>query len=164
MSTNKISAALSDADKAKALNSINDLKKLMPFLVSMSNDTKRKSRKMGPKSVDYVNMNLQGAQSFPAIIASTVDIPEFAKDVALVNQLMPLRVAIASLLENIDDTMLAAGSDAMGTADIIYSYLKTGARQNAGVKALVSDIGSRFKGQGRYANKDSAKLSSGDVG
>jgi len=149
--SNKISAALSDADKAKALASIGEAKKLLSFLITLSNDTRKKSRRMGAKSVEYVNQNLQAAQSFGSVIPGSVDVAEFAKDVALVNQLIPLRVEIASLLERLDDSILAAGSDAMIMADIVYAYLKTAARNNGAVKAAITDIGMRFKGQGKKA-------------
>ena len=102
---------------------------------------------MGAKSIEYVNLNLQAAQNFASVIPAGLDITEFAKDVALVNQLIPVRVAVAALLESIEDTLLAAGSDSMATADLVYSYLKTAARNNAGVKALTADIGKRYKSQ-----------------
>jgi hypothetical protein len=151
MATNKISAVLSENDKTGVLTAIEQLKQKLPFLLNLSAESRKKARKMGPKSVEYVNLNLQGAQSFRTALPSSIDIVEFEKDVKLVNQLMPVRIQLASLLEGIDDTMMAAGSDAMQTADIVYAYLKTASRQNANVKALISDIAQRFEGQGPQA-------------
>ena len=154
MVTNKVSAALSDTDKASVMTAIGQAKKKLPFLINLSNESRKKNRKMGPKSVEYVNLNLQGAQSFGSLIPASVDVSEFAKDVSLVNQLLAIRIELASLLEGIDDTMLAAGSDAMQTADAVYSYLKTASKSNVGVKALTSDISRRFERQG---NKEEAE-------
>lgn len=148
MVTNKVSAILSDTDKVSVMTAIGQARRKLPFLINLSKESRKKNRKMGPKSVEYVNLNLQGAQSFGSLIPSSVDVSEFARDVSLVNQLLAIRIEIASLLEGIDDTMLAAGSDAMQTADTVYSYLKTASKNNSGVKALTSDIARRFEGQG----------------
>ncbi len=149
MSENKVSAVLPDADKASVMASAGQIKTNLPFLINLTKEERKKSRKMGAKSVEYVSLNLQGAESFGTLIPATVDIPEFAKDVILVNQLSSIRIELAAILESIDDTMLAAGSDAMVTADQVYSYLKTGAKNNAAVKSLVAEIAKRFEGQGR---------------
>jgi hypothetical protein len=149
MSVNKVSAVLPDADKAAVITSVGQIKKTLPFLISVNAEERHDNRKMGAKSVEYVNLNLQGTQSFGNLIPANVNIAEFAKDVTLVNQLSSIRIELASLLESIDDTMLVAGSDAMVTADQVYGYLKAGAKTNAAVKALVAEIAKRFKGQGK---------------
>lgn len=149
MAKNKISAVLSDTDKAAILTSIKDVKTGLSFLVNMSTKEKGNTRKMGPKSIEYVNLNLQGAQSFSDLIPSSVDTVEFAKDVTLVNQLLPIKVELMSILETVNDSIVAAGSDAMQTSDRVYDYLKSGAENNASVKALVAQIAKRFEGQGK---------------
>lgn len=37
----------------------------------------------------------------------------------------------------------------MQTSDLVYSYLKTGSKNNAAVKSLVAEIAKRFVGQGK---------------
>ncbi|SKB69083.1 hypothetical protein [Daejeonella lutea] len=144
MSTNRVSAILNDADKTAVLEALAQVKEKMPFLINLTGKERHRSRKMGAKSVEYVNLNLQGSQSFASLIPPNVDIDEFSKDVTLVNQLMSVRIEVEALLEGIDDTMLAAGSEAMQCADLVYSYLKTGAKTNAGVKGITADIAKRF--------------------
>ncbi|MHB1177349.1 MAG: hypothetical protein ACYCZO_03365 [Daejeonella sp.] len=149
MVTNKVSAALSDTDKVSVMTAIGQARKKLPFLINLNAESRKKARKMGPKSIEFVNLNLQGAQSFGSAIPAIVDVNEFAKDVNLVNQLLSIRVELAALLEGVDDTMLAAGSDAMQTADRVYSLLKTAAKNDAGVKGLISDIARRYEGQSK---------------
>lgn len=144
MSTNRVSAVLNNADKTAVLKALAQVKEKMPFLINLTGQERHKSRKMGAKSVEYVNLSLQGSQSFGSLIPPSVDIVEFSKDVTLVNQLLAIRIEVEALLEGIDDTMLAAGSDAMQFADLVYSYLKTGAKSNVGVKAITADIAKRF--------------------
>lgn len=149
MEKNKISAELPNEDKTAVLTSIAEIKLKLAFLISLTKAQRKNNRKMGAKSVEYVNLNLQGAQSFGSLIPADTDTAEFAKDVSLINQLLPIKVEIASLLERINDTMLAAGSDAMQTSDRVYGYLKTGSKNNAAVKSLVAEIAKRFEGQGK---------------
>jgi len=144
MSTNRVSAALTETDKAAVIEALGQAKEKMPFLINLTRLERKRSRRMGAKSLEYVNLSLQGSQSFGSLIPPSVDITEFSKDVALVNQLLAIRIEVEALLEGIDDTMLAAGSDAMQYADMVYSYLKTGSKRNAGVKSITADISKRY--------------------
>lgn len=144
MRTNKVSAVLTDEDKTAVLEALAQVKEKMPFLINLTGKERHRSRKMGAKSVEYVNLSLQGSQTFGSLMPPSVDISEFTKDVTLVNQLISVRMEVEALLEGIDDTMLAAGSDAMQYADLVYSYLKTGSKTNAGVKSITADIAKRF--------------------
>ncbi len=144
MSTNRVSATLNEADKTAVLEALAQVKEKMPFLINLSGQDRKRSRKMGAKSVEYVNLNLQGSQTFGSLIPPSVDVSEFAKDVTLVNQLLAVRMEVETLLEGIDDTMLAAGSDAMQYADLVYAYLKRGSKSNAGVKSVTANIAKRF--------------------
>lgn len=89
---------------------------------------------MGQKSVEYVNLGQRGAGNFNQYLPQTFNKEEFAKDIALVAQLWELSVPLASLLESIDDTMLAAS-----------------------VKALVSEMAKRFAKQSRAPKKKNPK-------
>jgi len=144
MSTNRVSATLNDADKTAVLESLAQVKEKMPFLINLTGQERKRSRTMGAKSVEYVNLSLQSSKTFGSLIPPSIDISEFTKDVTLVNQLLSVRMEVEALLEGIDDTMLAAGSDAMRYADLVYSYLKTGSKTNAGVKSITADISKRY--------------------
>jgi hypothetical protein len=151
MATNLISAVLSDVDRDAAKAGIATAKAKMPFLISLNNDEKKRKRKMGQKSVEYVKLNLKGIQTFGQYIPSGVnaDSVEFGKDVTLISQLWDVRIVAMGLVESIDDTIAAASIDCMKTADIIYDYLKAAAKNDAAVKALVAEIAKRFEGQGK---------------
>lgn len=152
---NLISAQAADATITAAIQSINDAKGSFPFLINLSADERKKFRKMGPKSVDYVNDNLTGANQFPNSLPGDFPLAEFAKDVTLVTKLYPLLVASQAFTEGLNDTILALGSDAMKESDEVYSYLKLAARNDANAKELVLQIGRRFNGQGK--SKDPRK-------
>jgi hypothetical protein len=146
---NLISAEADDARIVAAIQSINDAKGSFPFLINLSAKERKTFRKMGPKSVDYVNDNLIGAKQFPNSLPKDFPLAEFDKDVTLINKLYPLLVASQALTEGLSDTILALCSDAMKEGDEAYGYLKLAAKTDANAKALVEQIGRRFKGQGK---------------
>lgn len=150
---NLISAETTDEKITVAIQNITDVKNNFPFLINLSAEERKKFRKMGPKSVDYVNDNLIGANQFTNSLPADFPLGEFTKDVALINKLYPLLVASQALTEGLNDTILALGSDGMKGADEIYGFLKLAAKTDANAKALVEQIGRRFNGQGKKKTK-----------
>ena len=146
---NLISAEVDNAVVTAAIQTINDTKAEFPYLLNLSAEERKKFRKMGPKSVDYVNENLLGANQFPGSLPSDFPIEEFANDVDAINKLYPLLVASQALTVALNDTLLALSSDAMKEADEVYGFLKIASKRDANAKALVEQIARRFKGQGK---------------
>ena len=150
---NLISAEVAETTIANAIQNINDIKAGFPFLINLSTAERKKFRKMGPKSVDYVNDNVTGASQFNSSLPNDFPFVEFTKDVKLINAIYPLLVASQALTEGLNDTLLALGSDAMKEADEVYGFLKLAAKTDANAKALVEQISRRFKGQGKKIKK-----------
>jgi hypothetical protein len=145
---NLVSAVLDAAVGKTILEQINSNKEAMPFLINLSKEQRSKFRKMGPKSVDYVNDTLVGAQQFKNSMAKDFPLEEFQKDVDLIKQLYPILVAAQSFAEALSDTVLALGTDCMKEADESYKFLKIAAKTDANAKAQVDLIARRFKRQG----------------
>ena len=137
----KINERLAERDDIEILKIDSDKRK--------DAEERKKFRKMGPKSVDYVNENLLGANQFPGSLPSDFPVEEFANDVDAINKLYPLLVASQALTEALNDTLLALSSDAMKEADEVYGFLKIASKRDANAKALVEQIARRFKGQGK---------------
>lgn len=146
--SNKISAVFTDAEKNDVLTKINEAKALMPFLVSLTVDERKRLKGIGNKNLAYVQKCLEGALAFPDELKKNFDVAEFQKDVTLFNNLLGTQIVCQALLELVDDSMKAAGIDSMGSASEVYDSLKSSAKSNANVKAIVAEIGERFKGQG----------------
>ena len=146
---NKVSGTVSDADSQKIMKAIDGISASLPFLINLTVDERKKLRKMGAKSIEYVNLNLQGAQTYPKALKAGFDVAEFKNDVNLYNALQPLAVKLQALSEALNDTMLAAGSDAMMAADEVYAELKSSAKKDASVKGLVEQISVRYSAQSK---------------
>jgi len=147
--TNKISADFKNADKDSVLVKINEARASMPFLISLTTEERKRLKGIGNKNLAYVQKCLEGALAFPDELKGSFNLAEFQRDVTLFNNLLGVQLACLALFESVDDTMKAAGIDAMGSASEVYDSLKSSAKSNANVKSIVAEIGERFKGQGK---------------
>lgn len=154
---NLISASVTDEAMTAVKKGLADIATALPFLIVLSTMERKKTRVMGQKSVEYVNLALNGAESFSEYLLSSFDKEELAKDIAVINKLWKIRVDVASLLEKIDDTIYGASSDAMRAADEIYNYLKSASEKNAAVKALVSEMSKRYDRPSKKSKDDGKK-------
>ena len=145
--TTKISAVITEAEKNDVLTKINDAKALMPFLISLNTEERRTLKGIGNKNLAYVQKCLEGALAFPNELKKNFDVTEFQKDVTLFNNLLGIQLACLALFESVDDTMKAAGIDAMASSSEVYDSLKSSAKSNANVKSIVAEIGERFAAQ-----------------
>ncbi|NBA88294.1 hypothetical protein GVN16_21155 [Emticicia sp. CRIBPO] len=142
---NKISATLSAAERDEIIAKIAEIKTKLPFLLNLTTAERSQFRKMGNKGLAYVADCLRAGKAFPSIIPPSIDIVELEKDLTLHNYLSEIAVNIKSLAEGIEDTMTAAGSDAMSNSDDIYAYLKRSAGSDDNIKAQLSQISAHFK-------------------
>jgi hypothetical protein len=147
--SNKISAVFTTEQKQSLLLKIADVKAEMPFLISLKMEERKNLRKMGPKSVAYVQQCVAGSKAFPDEMKKNFDSAELEKDYNLISNLLDIQVACQALLEMVNDTMMAGGIDAMEASDEVYNSLKYSGKKEGNVKEMVKLIGERFKGQGK---------------
>lgn len=119
-----ITASLSSADVQEIKAAMATIQAKLPFLVTLSVEERRKLFKMGDKSLAFVNNSLTSAQSNPDILPSTFDVNEFVRDYQLAATLTKLLIGLRQLTEQVDDTLMAVGSEAMGNSLTVYDYVK----------------------------------------
>ena len=154
--TTKISAVITEAEKTAVITKMNDAKALMPFMINLTTEERKKLKGIGNKNLAYVQKCLEGALAFPNELKRNFDVAGFQKDVALFNNLLGIQLACLALFESVDDSMKAAGIDAMGSASEVYDSLKSSAKSNANVKGIVAEIGERFAAQKKPRAKKEA--------
>ncbi|NJN28869.1 MAG: hypothetical protein HC819_24320 [Cyclobacteriaceae bacterium] len=93
------------------------------------------------KSIEYAKQN-------PDIVPKYLDMAEFDKDVKAVTRLFEVAAPLHKLLEELDDTMLMAGSEAYIASLAFYSALKTAIKSGqTGLKNIYDDLSTRFPGR-----------------
>jgi len=74
---------------------------------------------------------------------------EFAKDVDAINKLFQVTAPMQKLVEEVDDTMMLAGSEAYAAALAFYTALKAAIEAGeTGLKYVYDDMSVRFPGRG----------------
>lgn len=148
-----ISGNLSSGDFNQIINRINAIKGALPFLVNLTADERRRGLKMGDKSLAFITKCLEYASAHPNLVPPYLNVPEFQKDHALRDQLVQIIRELNSLVEAVDDTILALGKEEFEHALIFYNSVKQAAKGNVpGTGAIVEDLAERFPGNSSGAN------------
>jgi hypothetical protein len=140
-----ITATLSDADIKDIKAVLQTIQNKLPFLVNLTTDERRSLVKMGDKSLAFVNNSLNAAQANRDILPASFDVEEFVQDYQLAVALTEVLTGLRQLEEQVDDTLLAVGSEAMSSSLTVYNYVKTAAKNTPGLKSLAEQLGERFK-------------------
>lgn len=140
-----ITATLKEADIQEIKAALETIKQKLPFLINLSVEERRKLYKMGDKSLAFVNNSLTAAQSNRDILPASFDLEEFLRDYQLAATLTELLLGLRQVTEQVDDTLMAVGSEAMSSSLTVYDYVKTAAKKTPGLKTLAEQLGERFK-------------------
>lgn len=148
-----ISADLSAADLNEIKAALATIQQKLPFLVHLTADERRRLYKMGGKSLAFVSNSLTAAQNNPEILPASFDAAELARDYQLATVLSELRLNLRQMTEQVDDTLLAVGSEAMTSSLSVYDYVKAAAKRQPGLKAVAAQLGERFKSMRQKTEK-----------
>ncbi|MEH2141383.1 hypothetical protein [Nostoc sp.] len=149
MAYQNITASLSPQDIQEVKAALQKVQQKLPFLITLSTEERRKLVKMGDKSLAFVNNSVSAAQSNPEILPATFDVEELVRDYQLAAVLTELLISIQQLTEQVDDTLMAVGSEAMTSSLTVYDYVKTASKKTPGLKSVAEQLGERFKAIGK---------------
>lgn len=157
MTDNRISAQLTDADRAAVLAAINTIREKLPFLIDLSPEERKGLPRLGDKSLAFVAQALELATQNPDILPRSFDVEEFRKDVELLNALRPIATAFTQLQELLDDTYVEVGSEAYSSGLLVYQYARS-SNKGAALDKLLEGLGQRFaRKSGRKESSDAPK-------
>lgn len=156
---NKVSAAISAADKEAALQHLASIRQLLAPALNMSLTAEERisMAKMGDKSLAFVGKALDYATRNAPLVPGYLDIPEAVKDYALAADLQQLSRELVTLSQAVEDNMMIAGAEAYDAALIFHGAVKGASRSNTpGSKVIYEDLVSRFPHGGRKTAKPAA--------
>lgn len=130
--------------------SLADIRAKMPFIMEMASKTKRALPKMGDKSRAFVHKAMEVATQHSDYLPRSFDLEEMRRDVALFEDVYPIAMELSQLQAEMDDTLVAVGSDAYSAALQVYRHVKAHG-EGSGLDALVDDMGQRFGRKGKPA-------------
>jgi hypothetical protein len=136
-----LSASLAPAQATAIATAIATIKTNLPFLINLTPDERQSFSKMGDDGFVYVTKALEHAANNASIIPPAISVAEGKKDLDLANALRPILQQLTSLVESVDDTMMAAGVEAKDFADNFYNIVKVMATTNTpGMNAIAEDL------------------------
>jgi hypothetical protein len=143
MPENRIDATLVAADQQAVLAALQTIREKLPFLIDLSPEERRVLPKMGDKSRAFVEKALEVATQHADILPRAFDIAAMQRDVALLQMLEPIALAVAQRSELVDDTQVAVGSEAYVAALTVYQYARH-SPYGQGLDAVADQLGRRF--------------------
>ena len=94
-----------------------------------------------PQSRTSRRAGVEHATNNASVIPPAISVAEGKKDLDLANALRPILQQLNSLVESVDDTMMAAGVEAKDFADNFYNIVKVMATTNTpGMTAIAQDL------------------------
>jgi hypothetical protein len=96
-----------------------------PYQVMLSMQDRQSSRKMGPRRTAYVEAAERAGVQYEQILPRTFVAADFTRVLEHRNKLLMLKNALVELLENIDDTIMAAGIDGMTYTQVVHNGIRS---------------------------------------
>ncbi|NJO43301.1 MAG: hypothetical protein HC769_26145 [Cyanobacteria bacterium CRU_2_1] len=157
MTTNQISATMTQADREAVLAAVATIKEKLPFLVDLNAEERKALPKMGDKSRAFVSKALEVATQNPDFLPRSFDLEEMKRDVELFQALYPIFLSLTQLQELVDDTVMAVGSDAYAAALVVYTFAKVSGK-GSGLDAVADEMGKRFARKSRKVQPEGATV------
>lgn len=147
MTMYQISAELTPAKRAEVDQKLNDIHSAMPFLLTLLASDRQSVKQLSDKHFGFLTKLLEHAAQHPELVPSYLDIAEVRKDFELVNQLLPLKQRVEQLLQQLNDTLAIAGTEANSGAFGFYNAVSQATKLNVPhAQSIYDDLRTRFPG------------------
>ncbi len=141
---NRISATLSAADAKKVTDLLRQAEALLPFLITLQPEESRGLRNIGFDGIPFAQAALDATRASLDFTRRSFDLPEFEKDVALMDALRGVQAVLGPLAQKVQDTFRLVGADVMVTADDVYADLSKDNGETAAVQPALQLMKKRY--------------------
>ena len=147
---NIITAVLPAVDKTAIQTAVQTITAKLPFAISLTNEERQASLKLGDKSGVFMQKSLDYAKTNPVLVPSYLDLTEASKDFALFTDLTNVLEWLKPLVQKIEDTQMEAGAEAFSQILLFYNNARMAAEKDIpGARAIYEDLQNRFPGRKR---------------
>jgi hypothetical protein len=143
MKQNLITLALSDADWTAVDGALTTLEEKLAGLVDLTPQQRHDLGKMGDKSEAFCRQTVTVLTQNEDRVPPSFDLPELQGDLANLDKLRIRSTRVRQLMERIDDSEIALGSDVMSGSLEGYAMLKVSGL-GAGLDQLRQQMSARF--------------------
>jgi len=140
MKPDLVSYAFTEADFTALKQQISEIQaKIDVFAIELHLDHKRELKTLGDRSLPFTDQAFLYATQQPKLVPEYINMAEFSKDINLFKQSKELIKMLSVILERLNDTSIAAGSDAFSTARKFYDSVKTAVKASIPGSAVAFD-------------------------
>lgn len=142
---NLVSAVLTPDVQTAVTQSLGNVKSKLNFLIILQPDQKNQLMKVGTIHSGFIKDAYEVICDHPEIMSSLFNVAEFKKDYSLSQDLVPILNQLNELAESVQDTVFAAGSDAMCEALEIYAAVQANKDKVPGMDTIAAKMAGYFK-------------------
>jgi hypothetical protein len=140
MKQDLVSYVFKEADFTALKQQISEIQtKIDVFAIELHLDNKRELKTLGDRSLPFTDQAFLYATQQPKLVPDYINMEEFAKDINLFKQSKELIKMLEVVQERLNDTSIAAGSDAFSTARKFYDSVKAAVKANTPGAAVAFD-------------------------
>jgi hypothetical protein len=138
---------------------------LAPYMLALTPAERHELPKMGEKTIGFVEKAYDFAQKNPNLVPPFLEVAAFGVDFGDAHGLWTLLNTVQQLEQSIDDTEMAAGSEAYEAALVFYKSVKMAAAQDIpGAKAVYEELRTRFPGGKRKSGETGTETATETAG
>ncbi len=122
--SNLISTSISKKEIDEILAAIERINKLLPHLITLSNEEKASLPKVSFSNIDFVNEVLDMVEDNPEQVPESINIPEIRRDIELIESITKILQPLKQLEKKLEDSALLAGSEAYIPSLAIFNSMR----------------------------------------
>ena len=153
---NVISATLNEKSKTDILQKLSDIKSQLSFLITLDTDQAKSLFKAGNGYSPFIEKAHAAAKAHPDILPKVFATDEFEKDCNLIAALTPIAAQVNELAKSLQDSLVAANSDAVTEALEVYAAIKQHKDKVPGLAATYDELSVFFQRSKRKSIKAAA--------
>lgn len=141
-----LTAKLDDATVETIQTKIKEIRELLPFAIGLTPGERGTLPKITDASSFFVEDALAAAEANEALAPRYLDVPELRSDLTLWRQIDRFVEDLSALARTLEDTAMAAGSEAYVAALAFYNSVKRAARDGVpGAQSIEENLKRRFE-------------------
>lgn len=122
-------ASFSRETLAASLQTISELKDLLPNMPDLTPKERQRMSKLGIKTRGFTELAIETAKTDPGILPRSVSLESFLAQDQLLRDLSLMQTHVADLKSKLDDALLLVGNYIFGVSRTVYALTKTPAAQ-----------------------------------
>jgi hypothetical protein len=142
----KVIGYISDANMTTVKYSLLQISSALPFLIRKSEKQRKDSFRHDDKSMAFIAKALEHAINNPHMLTESIDMAEWKIKFLLSSKLREILQLIEPLTQNIEDTLMDSGDDALQDAFCFFnSVYAANIKDVPGAKTVYKDLESLFR-------------------